>query len=372
MTKTCLKPDDWKFEWLTHWNEVEDSSFVSQWQRWFDCSNGNTNIFFSPAIAGEWCQTYKSEYVKPKFLIATCSDELSVIFPLVIFTDKLFELYQRKLAPVGLDNFDYQDPIFSGEHSDKMYASFWRKFFNETEKQNEFDIMSISRIRQKFAMPANDFTETERAPFIDISQFDSFDEWCERLPRSFRKEIRKRHRNLNDDGKVELDIYRQDETARAISEFLPQFLYHHRRRWPDSRRPELLYKNIIKSALPKGLADLSVLKFNNKPISWSFHLKNNAYYYCYISAWDSDFGRYSPGKIHLGMLLSRAIENNYELFDLMRGQEQYKSLWTDTSIALMGRRYIAKGFGPKAKYCWNKKILTKLRKIKSFCIGIGR
>jgi len=372
MMKNCLNPDDWKFNWLTSWDEIEDADFTSQWQKWFDYSNENANIFFSPAITGAWYRTYKSEHINPRFLIATCPNELTVIFPLVISTGRLIELFQRRLIPAGFDDFDYQDPIFVGETSDEIYVSFWQRFFREIEKQNDFDIVVIPRIRENFALPEDNFKETDRAPFIDISQFDSFDDWYDTLPRSFRKEIRRKQRNLNNDGMVELEIYQKNETARAINEFLPQFLYQHQQRWPDSHRPELLYKNIITSALPKGLVELSVLKFNDEPISWSFHFKNNAYYYCYIAAWDWNFRQYSPGTIHLSMLLKQAIENRIKIFDLMRGQEQYKSFWTDTSIALMGRRYIAKGFMPKAKYFWNKKTLTKLRKIKSFCVRTGR
>ena len=47
-------------------------------------------------------------------------------------------------------------------------------------------------------------------------------------------------------------------------------------------------------------------------------------YNLYQLAYDREYGRFSPGKVVAGLAIREAIESGYELFDFLRGDEEYK------------------------------------------------
>jgi CelD/BcsL family acetyltransferase involved in cellulose biosynthesis len=51
--------------------------------------------------------------------------------------------------------------------------------------------------------------------------------------------------------------------------------------------------------------------------------------YYYKPAFDLEFGKASPGRILLSYMFARAAEQGMQRFELLKGNEAYKSEWTN-------------------------------------------
>jgi len=79
---------------------------------------------------------------------------------------------------------------------------------------------------------------------------------------------------------------------------------------------------------PRGAVWLASLALDGKPAAawYGFAVGDTVYFY--NGGWDTTFRRRSVGHVLTGMMIRRAIEQRYRVFDFMRGEEPYKRIWT--------------------------------------------
>src|SRR2546428_13089151 len=71
---------EWRFEWVTSWQEIWSEGFTRRWQGWM-AESANAHVFFEPATARAWVDTFSPlRDVKPRFLVATCGPA-NLVFP---------------------------------------------------------------------------------------------------------------------------------------------------------------------------------------------------------------------------------------------------------------------------------------------------
>jgi hypothetical protein len=73
---------------------------------------------------------------------------------------------------------------------------------------------------------------------------------------------------------------------------------------------------------------VSTLVFRGQPIHWHFGLRHGRRFYWYKMAYDAAFAAYSPGKVHVALLLEECMRDGVEVFDFLCGDEAYKFAWT--------------------------------------------
>ena len=338
--------DDWRFEWLTTWDEVWDPSFVSQWEGWMDASP-DAHVFFHPALVRAWTETYRAlRRIEPRFLIARRGEDCTAFFPLVLDRCGWKNAWLRVIRPVGYNEFDYHDPILHGDPSRETWLGFWHALGEEIMAREDCDVLSVPRAREPCTGQGEGLSATEGAPYILLARFRDFDDFLRGLGSKHRQDIRRKQRELEKLGALRIHIFRKDELAGA-SRAVERFLEAHRARWPNAYRPEGFLQRLVERCLPEGLLHLSVLESAGRPISWDMDFLHGRHLYCYVWAYEADMATYSPGKVHFANLIEAVMARGISHLYLGRGLEPYKLWWTKESVTLYALRMARRGLGPR-------------------------
>lgn len=83
----------------------------------------------------------------------------------------------------------------------------------------------------------------------------------------------------------------------------------------------------VQGFLKKGMLALLTLVFEEREIAVLYGFECRGTFHAYITGYDPEFSRLSPGKLILLWAAERAIERGISEFDLMRGTEKYKYTW---------------------------------------------
>jgi len=68
---------------------------------------------------------------------------------------------------------------------------------------------------------------------------------------------------------------------------------------------------------------------NGKPIAVDYNLKFNKKICCYVGGFDPLYKHYSPGVVCFWESLQFYINNGYQEYDFLKGDETYKNIWAD-------------------------------------------
>ncbi len=169
-----------------------------------------------------------------------------------------------------------------------------------------------------------------RCPYLELP--GSWDAYLSSLSANRRQIIRRKERALRRNRDVVLTEYdraRFEEGWRHLVDL-------HACRWVGGgvfREPgmERLHRSFASSLADQGRLWLATLDLNGQPaVAWyGFSLGDTVYYY--QGGWDPRWERDSVGMILMGIMIRRAIERGYRLFDFLRGEEDYKTGWTRTA-----------------------------------------
>ncbi len=317
---------NFNFEWITDWETIYSDTFQKKWLHLIEHAE-NSHVFFHPSLSMAWIKTYRPiRDIKPLFCIAR-NNETTIFLPLIIWKKNWKNIFQEVIVPVGYSDFDYHDPLILKTSSIKETTnSFFNHLISELKIKYSFDLITINGLRSV----ANDkvfLQEKDVAPFSNIKNFLDGEDFLKSLKTKLRGDIRRQIRRLSDKG--ELVLIKHDGTD-LPSNIIKVFLDFHTKRWPNAYKAPDFHHNLIDSGLKSGIVQFSELRIGNQTISWHLGFQYNKIFYYYMPAVDSEWENYSPGKVHLFKLMEEAIKNKLEIFDHLRGEENYKMGWTDS------------------------------------------
>lgn len=324
----------WRFSWVTTWNEIWDSSFVTQWQKWME-SSPDSHVFFEPSMVRMWVRYFQTrERVEPRFLVGEHVSGCKVLFPLVRVQYGWKDSWCRVLQPAGADSFDYHDPIFS-ENSGEFVSSFWTAFAEESIRSfgRAVDQVVIPRVRESCVGACQDFHAVERSPFIDLHDVAGIDTPLANIPNKLRRDVQRQVRRLEKLGHLQLRMFGADELDLA-TDALDGLARAYCDKWRVSRKAMDIYTQMLEACLPEDFFHMSVLESNGVPISWHIGFLHKRRFYHYKLAFDVRFWNYSPGQVHRMKLVEEGLHQGATVFDFLRGEEEYKYHWTKSSIGL--------------------------------------
>ncbi len=166
-----------------------------------------------------------------------------------------------------------------------------------------------------------------RAPFPA-----TWEEYLRTLSKERRKKIRRMQRRYVDSGEAVLHTVQDKDQLETAQEILIDL---HQRRRNMLGEPGCFasprYCGFQQDVLPKLLADsrlgLHWVEFEGRPIAAEYHLLGDRIAYCYQGGISPQDMAISPGQIATLLTFKQAIEQGYEAFDLLRGNEPYKRQW---------------------------------------------
>lgn len=283
------------------------------------------HVFFHPSIIDAWVKTYTPLRNMRVFNVKAEKNNTVVYMPLVLWRKNWRNAFLRSIGPIGYSDYDYHDPIISGILPEEDIESYWSELFEYLRLHFCPDEIVIDGITDSFI--GKDFTKGEICPLLNLERMESEDDLMAFFKTSLRGDIRRQIRRLSELGELSYQEYKSwdDISPETFSEFMNQ----HSARWPNAYKAPHFHENLLKLGLKAGTVHFSTLSVAGKEIAWHLGFSFDGRYYYYMPAGNQEYFKYSPTKVHLFYLVRRAVEMKCKIFDHLRGEENYKSGWSD-------------------------------------------
>lgn len=177
---------------------------------------------------------------------------------------------------------------------------------------------------------------SDQAVYLDFRSFGSFEAYHQTVATKTRKNLRNalnRMRRAHDvDHRVTTDVGSESHLiAQAFDERLA-WMEVGGKTTPAFRDPG--FRPLLE-ALPAADPPVDLLGFElktpNDAISTQWGFRHQGHYYAYMSARNLDFDAFSPGQVHLGMVVKACHELGIEVIEMMAPASAYKLKWAKTS-----------------------------------------
>lgn len=161
---------------------------------------------------------------------------------------------------------------------------------------------------------------------------NTFDEYMDTRPKRFRKEYQRKMRNAAGYF-IPINHYTvtdPDTIDEELDHFADLMIQEADKKEFMTDEMQLQMKAIAKAAFDGGWLSLTFLTVGRDRAAayLNFDYKNRIW--AYNSGIERKYSNLTPGGVLFGTILREAIENGYEAFDFMRGDEPYKYMLTDT------------------------------------------
>jgi CelD/BcsL family acetyltransferase involved in cellulose biosynthesis len=256
-------------------------------------------------------------------------------------------LFAKRLKFIGSTNSDYLDFVVRQGYEKQFYTAIVE--FLE-KRIDSFTVLDLEHIPENseffpYVMGSSlyyDYDVQDVCPYIELP--DTWEEYLESLDGKFRRNLNYEIRRFFKEYDASFTIVKDyDMLGRAMDTLIEL----HQKRWRKRHMPGVFYskrirdfhKDVAKDMFLKGELSLFELRDGTKTVAslLTYHIGNVRYYY--ISGYDVEYGKRSVGNITLGLSIKQSIEEGDEVFDFLRGDEEYKKNWT--SLKKRNMRFVA-------------------------------
>ena len=313
------------YKWITDWETIWSETFQSQWLDWMEHSE-NAHVFFHPAMAKAWVDTYMPiRNIRPLFCIATQGDT-TIFLPLVLWKKNWKNAFINAIVPVGHSDFDYHNPIVIGDISSMEWNSFWTDLYIEIQShwKGKFDLFEIDGIKESFSGSPQFWELSDECPYIDLKPYDTYEAFLGYFKSKQRNDVQRQIRRLEEEGAFVFEVLGREQKSEILA-ILPTLLHNHTLRWPNAYKAPNYHYNLVSNALDNNLLHFSQITIDGKSICWNISFVYKKTYYFYMPIYVEKYANFSPGKLNMFLCIADIISKNYEIFDLLRGAEEYKN-----------------------------------------------
>ena len=323
-----LKRRPWTIEWLDGGAKSVSDRVKAWWDRAFEAHG---SIWNCRAIAECWEETFlERRGLSPALCRARRGEGEEVLYPLYARRDP--RIAGRWLVePIGgLDLCDYQDPLSEAVPD----GEYWSAVSAAVRKR--FGVLSELRA-YRLSRPPTDRRprRIDFAPRISLSTRKGIEDFLETRSPKLRKYVLRRLRQL-----PELRVRRvgASDLAASLDLFFRRYLAEWEKpgksRAPHDPAVRVWWESLARAALSAGKLHFSVLECG--PDDWHWHLGfvHRGSLLWYKLAYNLTFEAYSPGMLHLALLIESARCEGVSEIDLGSGSEPYKLRWATESVPL--------------------------------------
>lgn len=299
--------------------------------------------FSQPAWYLAWMDAFAPSNVA--VVTAREGERLIGVLPLSRTRTDARGLYFHQVAPIARG--DYQPPVVEPEFAaealpamlDAAVQHFGRRgvyWFPNVPVTDP----SIGILRTYFStrkMPWVETTESAPRLRLDGRDFETVEkDWTS----SHRKDVRRQTKRLGvEKGAVSLWQPSSIEEAEPV---LSEFFTVHDEKWLSQGFPGMFqtpaqqahFRAVLRHLWGKGL-HFSTVRCGDINVSFQFGFFAGKWVQWYRPSYRTEFGVYSPSKIHVGLVLEEACRQNWNGIDFLLGEEPYKNLWANDSMEVV-------------------------------------
>jgi CelD/BcsL family acetyltransferase involved in cellulose biosynthesis len=170
------------------------------------------------------------------------------------------------------------------------------------------------------------------AVYVDMREYKTFGEYAQGINKKTRKNLRNLLNRLLRvaDAKhvVASDPTQLHKLLTSAFDVRVQWMQHNARTSPAFRDSD--FRAVVDGLSQSGV-DLLGFTFasteDELSAQWGFTYLGR--YYAYISGKNPQFDPYSPGRLHLGMVIEACKDRGYDVLELMAPASDYKLTWSD-------------------------------------------
>lgn len=302
----------------------------------------------SPFLTFEWLSTWWKHFQKNKKLMGMVFKDGTQpmgIIPFMAYHETVKFYPLRKISFVGRGNSDRADLII-GKDKGKVVDALMEFF---AEDFRNWDVIHLEQIPEKsdsIGMLRHcarkrgllfECWEQTVCPYIVLNE--EVGRMMEKRDGSFRKELRKSARRLQDMGKVTFsrsisheNIDKLIQTAVFVDEKSHKF-----------SEGKTLFTNPVSREFLKDVAlvfsqrkwlDFATLELNEVPIAYEYHFRYKEKNFAYSGSYDQAYSTFAPGAGIMYRLIQDSIDQGIKEYDLLQGGHEYKWRWTN-----LGRKH---------------------------------
>ena len=342
--------------------EINDFEEVKDyWDILLERSRVNTNIF----LTWEWLSTWWKHFGegrKPLILLVEDEQKVLAVAPLMLSEYKLPLIGKtQRVEFIGAPDSDYHDFIVIDKETEciKLILAYLKNnipHLNWIElKEVKETTGTINNFRQLTPELREGFKVEESTcnicPYITVPK--SVETLMNSLKSNMRRHLKVCMRKITQ--KYDVKFKRYDEAGFTLDAGMRTFTSLHQKKWTSEGCPggfgeghgrEFLkfHLDVAQSFADKGWLGLYFLMANNEPVAAQYAFKYNRKMLCYLTGWDPAYSEYSIGNLSIMFLLQECIKEGLNEYDLMRGDEGYKTRWTDKYVKNYEVRFVRKIF----------------------------
>jgi len=333
----------WSFEWIQGGARKAPPALCTRWDAAFE-DHGNIWQCREFVVAWETIISPVRQQV-PILMVAHDTNSHEMVYPLFLTSDKSLRFKRGVIEPMGGRSFcDYQDALSTGaEMLPQHDVSFWRTFRKELRgKLLEFGALSeflAYRLSPSAGKHDIGAFESDISPVVSLKNETGLDSYLARRSKKLRQHISKGLKLLRERGCHRLIQVEPAQIASAMEEFCDSY----EKQWGREGNTHMLQLPGTRefwTALAMIAGRLHKLHFSSLTVGgehWHWHLgfEHRGVILWYKLTYDRKFAQYSPGSLHLALIIDDAIRRGVERLDLGFGSEDYKFRWTDDASKLL-------------------------------------
>lgn len=250
----------------------------------------------------------------------------------------IYGLPLRRLQFIGIEVSDYLDVISDPEHEDAVVSTVFDWLGSNHGHWDVLDLQQIPAdsclLRDQPSLSGRCRTlGQEMCPYLPLP--DSWDTFLASLGKKSRWNLNYYERR----ARREFDMEMRALTEQELDEGMEAFFTLHQKRWRQrwlpgtfySRQMKQFHKEVAGLFLGKDWLRLHGLRLNGQlqAVLYCFAHKHKGYYY--LGGFEPELSKYSLGTVLTGHAIKDAIERGLTEFDFLRGNEPYKTRWTEES-----------------------------------------
>lgn len=323
------------------------SDFFNLKEKWITLYDNleNKEIFYEWIWIEGYVKTFKTDSFKPFVVVGEDKGKIVAIAPLCIEELKVGLVKKRVLKFIIDTTADYQCILIRKDYN---HYSVLRRVFNKIFNCESWDLICLNNIsyREKQASlimeVINNFEKdgicyrkiNKIAPYIILNEFDD-----KKSPKRY-KTINKKEKAIDKNENVSINI-----DCKWNEGIWNQFVEIHISKWEDSvfknDKYVKFYEELFKKIYEEGKLEFSYVLYDNKVISGHIGFK------CYNKIFGYNIYNNEKAKtLLMGEILTKKIveyyKEEYDMYDTLLGNEEYKFYSTDASINICDYTIIRK------------------------------
>ena len=293
-----------------------------------------------------WYLAWLDAFRPARIVVVTAREDgrLVGVLPLARIRTDARGLFLTLVAPFARG--DYQPPIVDPDAAPATLPAMLDAAFRRLGRRGVCWWPNIPAVDSSLGILRSFFTahgmpyveERETAPRLRLDGA-TFEEIERTWTSSHRKDVRRQRKHLSERGPVTLW---QPSTLAEAEPVLAEFFRVHDERWlirgfpgmfqnPAQRRH---FQAVMRRLWGRGM-HFSTVRCGSVDVGYHFGFFSGGWLQWYRPSYRSSYSDFSPGKIHIAMLIEEACRSRWKGIDLLLGAEPYKDLFSNETFEVV-------------------------------------